>query len=73
MDSVACSSSDAGIHEVSEILNSISPSMMTGGGRVSVQFRNLLGAEGSNMETWKTGWMLHMESWRQRVKEMEPT
>ena len=47
--------------------------MMTGGGGVSVQFGNLLGVEGSNMETWKTGWMLRMESGRQRVKETEPT
>ena len=47
--------------------------MMTGGGGVSVRFRNSLGAEGSNMEMWKMGWMLHMELGRCRVKEMEPT
>ena len=47
--------------------------MMMGGGRVSVQFRNSLGAEGSNMETWKKGWMPHMELGRWRVKEMELT
>ena len=32
-----------------------------------------MGVEGSNMETWKTGWMPRMESGRWRVKEMEPT
>ena len=47
--------------------------MMTGRGGVSVRFRNLLGAEGSNMETWKMGWMPHMELGRRRVKEMELT
>ena len=58
---------------ISEILNSVSPLMVTGGGRVSVQFGYSLGVEGSNMETWKTGWMPHMESGRWRVKETEPT
>ena len=46
--------------------------MMTGGGRVSVQFGNLLGVEGSNMETWKMEWMPCMELGRWRVKETEP-
>ena len=58
---------------ISEISNSISLSMMTGGGRVSVRFGNLLGVEGSKIETWKMGWMLRMELGRRRVKEMEPT
>ena len=47
--------------------------MMMGGGRVSVQFGNLLGVEGSNMEMWKMGWILRMELGRRRVKEMELT
>ena len=47
--------------------------MITGGGGVSVQFGNSLGVEGSNMEMWKMGWILHMELGRQRVKETELT
>ena len=58
---------------ISEISNSISPLMVTGGGGVSVWFGNSLGEEGSNMEMWKTGWMPRMELGRRRVKEMEPT
>ena len=47
--------------------------MITGGGGVSVQFRNSLRVEGSNMEMWKMGWIPYMELGRWRVKEMELT
>ena len=58
---------------ISKISNSVSLSMMTGRGGVSVRFGNLLGAEGSNMEMWKMGWMPCMELGRWMVKETEPT
>ena len=58
---------------ICKILNSVSLLMITGGGGVSVQFGSSLGAEGSNMEMWKTGWILHMVLGRWRVKEMELT
>ena len=58
---------------ISKLLNSISPSMIMGGGRVSVRFGNSLGVEGSNMEMWKTGWIPCMELGRWRVKETELT
>jgi hypothetical protein len=49
------------------------PSMSIGGGGGWIQFGMVLGVSGSNITTWKMGWMLRILSGRRRVKDREPT
>ena len=53
----------------SEISNSGSPSMMTGGGGGWIRLGMVLGEAGSNIETWKTGCTARMESGSRKVIE----
>ena len=52
---------------ISEILYSGSPSISTGGGGGWIRLGMEFGVLGSSMETWKTGWIAHMESGSWRV------
>ena len=54
------------------ILYSILPSILTGGGGGWVQLGIVFGTNGSNWETWKTGWIACKCSGSQRVKECMP-
>ena len=50
----------------------ISPSISTGGGGGWVWLGIVFGTDGSNWETWKTGWIAYKCSESRRVKKCVP-
>ena len=58
---------------ISEISYSGSPSITIGRSGVGSRFGKVFGDEGSNIETWKTGWIDRRCSGSQRVNESDPT
>src|ERR1700726_4995028 len=58
---------------ISEILNSSSPSISTGGGGGWTRFGMVFGVATLSWETWKTGCTARMVCGRRRVKDWGPT